>query len=135
MGGSRALPPTVLLGTRSSRRGHPSWLEGILDELLRYSSRPALGAVSPETVQSLFSIIRQTEFIGPSQMRGPLRRLRRFSLLVIEVWIQALRRELGSLVDSQEVSSAVELAQQAIAATPGTGRNLYCRLEFVALAG
>tara|TARA_B100001029_G_C14945461_1_gene385669 strand:+ start:240 stop:824 length:585 start_codon:yes stop_codon:yes gene_type:complete len=38
---------------------------------------------------------------------------------------QALRRELGSIVDSQEVFSAVELTQQAIAATPGTGRTLY----------
>ena len=38
---------------------------------------------------------------------------------------QALRRELGSLFDSQEVSIAVELAKQAIAATSGTGRTLY----------
>ena len=64
-------------------RGNPSWFEGILDELLRTRVAP-LGAVSPETVQSYF-IIRQIEFIELSQMRGPLRRLTKFLLLVFEV--------------------------------------------------
>ena len=105
-------------------RGNPSWLEGFWMNYFATRVAP-LGAVSPETVQSLFfyyspdrihrAIPDAWSFATPNEILAA--RFRGMD--------QALRRELGSLFDSQEVSIAVELAQQAIAATSGTGRTLY----------
>ena len=104
-------------GTRAGLKGF--WMN-------YFATRVApLGAVSPETVQSLFfyyspdrihrAIPDAWSFATPNEILAA--RFRGMD--------QALRRELGSLFDSQEVSIAVELAQQAIAATSGTGRTLY----------
>ena len=97
-------------GTRAGLKGF--WMN-------YFATRVApLGAVSPETVQSLFfyyspdrihrAIPDAWSFATPNEILA-LPRYRGMD--------QALRRELGSLFDSQEVSIAVELAQQAIAAT------------------
>mgnify|MGYP003323613514 FL=1 len=104
-------------GTRAGLKGF--WMN-------YFATRVApLGAVSPETVQSLFfyyspdrshrAIPAAWSFATPNEVLAA--RFRGMD--------QALRRELGSLFDSQEVFIAVELAQQAIAATSGTGRTLY----------
>ena len=104
-------------GTRAGLKGF--WMN-------YFATRVApLGAVSPETVQSLFfyyspdrihrAIPDAWSFATPNEVLAA--RFRGMD--------QALRRELGSLFDSQEVFIAVELAQQAIAATSGTGRTLY----------
>ena len=104
-------------GTRAGLKGF--WMN-------YFATRVApLGAVSPETVQSLFfyyspdrihrAIPDAWSFATPNEVLAA--RFRGID--------QALRRELGSLFDSQEVFIAVELAQQAIAATSGTGRTLY----------
>ena len=104
-------------GTRAGLKGF--WMN-------YFATRVApLGAVSPETVQSLFfyyspdrihrAIPDAWSFATPNEILAA--RFRGMD--------QALRRELGSLFDSQEVSIAVELAQEAIAATSGTGRTLY----------
>ncbi len=103
-------------GTRAGLKG--VWMN-------YFATRVApLGAVSPETVQSLFfyyspdrihrAIPDAWSFATPNEILAA--RFRGMD--------QALRRELGSLFDSQEVSIAVDLAQQAIAATSGTGRTL-----------
>ena len=104
-------------GTRAGLKGF--WMN-------YFATRVApLGPVSPETVQSLFF------YYSPSRIRRAIPDAWSYAspndvlAARYQGMNEALRRELGGLVDSKDVTRAVELTQEAIATIEGTGRTLY----------